>query len=277
MNRDIIINFLHNIPQSNQDAIHLHKLVPPDTTDLFMGYATLLQTIGLVQLDGLMIKATSQTAKYALMSLSSYVENELPIVADWKTRGVHRDAEAGALQNGATFLFELEKQRVAHLDTPAPSRHEEVVQVIIKRTNPQTGQAELLMQYDANADQYQLIGGRRSPNDATQLISIVREIDEEVKITIIYQQDYQLELIIPKMIIPSTISRTFGALTEYHFTVYHMTGLQKSIELGQDDAWLPLSDLLSDDMTAPQNQSLLQQIDQMLLGGINSLSDSLSI
>lgn len=277
-----IVAFLRHIPQSNQDAITLESIVAEGNPDTLYGYALMLQTIGIVQIDSQRrIKAQSQTAKYMLTSLASYVENDLRWIDDWKTRGVHREA-TGVLQNGASLLHELETRRMNLLETPSPSRVEEVVQVLIKRTNSETGEAEFLMQYDANADQYQFIGGRRSPHDATLQDAVVREIDEEIANTLTFGDDYQLDLILPDMVVAATLSPTFGALTEYHFTVYHMRNLTQEIDLQADDAWVSVNQVIigkvevDNQIVTANDASLYQQINAEIKGGLVNLADSFS-
>lgn len=275
-----IAKFLRAIPQSNQDAIALDKLATEASIGQLHGYALLLETLGAVTIDdNLNIKAASQTAKYMLHSLASYVENNQQLIDDWKTRGVYR-RDAGTLQSGATLLYEMEKRRLSLFDNPTPSRIEEVAQVLIKRKNPETGQAEFLMQYDNNADQFQFIGGRRSPNDATLLDTVIREIDEEVVDSLVYQEDYQLELVVDDLTIEATLSPTFGALTEYHFYVYHLTGLHKPLTLQDNDKWVHVSEVISGEVNhngktvTSNNNAMYQQIDHTLNGGLEAITDS---
>lgn len=283
MNSQTIVAFLRRIPQSNQDAVPIESITSNGDHDALFGYSLMLKTIGLVQVtDGTYIKASSQTAKYTLESLASYVENDIRWVDDWKTRGVHRQ-EGDLLQNGATLLYELEQRRLNLLDKPEPSRREKVVQVLIKRNNPQINESEFLMQYDSNANQYQFIGGRVSPNDDTLEIAIIREIDEEIFNTLYFPKDYQLSLLLPGMVVEATISPTFGALTEYHFTVYHMTHLKQDIKLQKYDAWVPISEVLSGKVRANErtitstDNSLYQQMNRQIRGGLAQLADSFSI
>ncbi|MEL6524936.1 MAG: NUDIX hydrolase [Chloroflexota bacterium] len=280
MNATNIATFLRAIPQSNQDAVHIADLVDNANMDVCVGYVLMLQTIGVVTLtEQGMVKATSQTAKYTLESLASYAERDLRFVDDWKTRGVHRTDE-GAFQNGATFLHELETRRLQLLDKPTPSRTEQVAQVLIKRTNPETEQPEFLMQFDENAQQFQLIGGRRSPNDATMQVAIIREIDEEVANSLRFGVDYKLALLIPDMATEPTLSPTFGALTEYHFTIYHMTDLRQPIVLQPEDAWVPIDDVIhgqvqmGDEIVTATDDRIYRQMDELIDGGLAGLPDS---
>lgn len=284
MDSKSIAAFLRNIPQSNQVAKQLIELVPTGNQEMLYGYITLLQTIGIVVIDeNQCIKASSQTAKYMLESLASFVEHDLNLVDEWKRRGVYPNEDAGVFQNGATLLYEMEKRRMALLEAPAASRTEEVVQILIKRTNAITGLAELLMQYDTNADQYQLIGGRRSPADLTLQDAAIREIKEEIVDDIQFKKDYDLNLLIPKMMMGSTLSPTFGALTDYHFSIYHMLNLRQDITLDTNDSWVEVDSLLSEDFDINENRiiakdnQIYRYMDRLIVGGLSNLDDSFSI
>lgn len=280
MKSTVIAAFLRAIPQSNQDPVAMRELATTDTQDMLFGYALMLQTMGMVTIDeNRRIKASSQTAKYTLESLAAYEESGLRWIDDWKTRGIYRTDE-GVFQNGATFLHELETRRLQLTTTPVPSRQEEVAQVLIKRTNPQTGQPEFLMQFDANAQQYQLIGGRRSPNDPTMQATMIREIDEEISNPLRYGVDYTLTLLIDDLVTKPTLSATFGALTEYHFTVYHMTDLRQPIALQPDDAWVPVSEVIHGQVSTTEgvvtatDDRIYRKMDQHIRGGLANLPDS---
>lgn len=284
-----LAHFLRRIPQSNQEALPLAELInsdqPGDAT-AFIGVAQLLDTMGLVHFDANsgMIQASAQTSKYALNSLAEYVQADLKIVEDWRTRGVLRDTQAGSLQNGATLLYALEAQRLAIQPNPPATRTEKVAQVIIKRTNPTTHEAELLFQYDGNANQFQLIGGRWRESDGDILNTMVREIEEELEgNTLNYEQDYQLNVITDDFVPPSVLSPTFGALTEYHFWVYHMVGLKQPLQLQEHDRWVPVSQMLSgtviddDDVQYPfQNMDIYYAINSAVPDGLATLADSWS-
>lgn len=286
--RHQLTHFLTHIPQSNEDALPLTAFIKDEHRNqeavTFEAVAHLLATLGLVEFDETtgMIRATSQTAKYALNSLAEYVKADLKIVEDWKTRGVLRNPDEGALQNGASFLHLLEAQRLAIQSNAPATRTEKVGQVIIKRTNPTTGDPELLFQYDKNANQYQLIGGRWRESDGDILNTMVREIEEELEGNdLVYEQDYQLKLITGDFVPPSVLSPTFGALTQYHFWVYHMVGLTRPLTLQTNDQWVPISQMLGGTVIDPsgahypfQNMHIYYAMNEAIEGGLINLPDS---
>lgn len=279
-----IVYFLRHIPQSNQEALPIHYLMqhsldPVESASLY-GYARLLHTLGVVDFDpdtG-MIRARSQTAKYALNSLAAYVENDLRIIDDWKTRGIGNNI----LNNGASFLHALDLRRLAHEPNAVPSRREKVAQVLIKRSNPNTGEPELFFQYDENARRYQLIGGRWNPADGDDLLqTIIREIEEELPNTpLVYNKDYELKLLIADFSPPAALSPTFGALTQYHFHIYHMTNLKKALSLRQGDKWVPVYQvrqgvIVGDDgMDYALDTDIYAAVDAAIPGGLTHLKNS---
>ncbi len=279
--KEQIAAFLREIPSSNQTPIALSDFVKATDLDFMRGYAHLLQTFGVVVLEGDAIQATSQTAKYWLNSLIEMVENDAPIVPDWKKRGLYPDASDNPLQNGATFLRWLEEQRQITLTEPTPSRVTKVAQVLIKRTNPQTRHPELLFQYDKNAGQYQLIGGRHSEaNDDSILQTMTREIEEELAVILQYETDYALNILWEGFKPAPSISTTFGALTQYDFTFYHMEGLKSPLPLGELDRWVSVEEVLNGSVIDGEvrhpfsSPALYITLDQHLNGGLAGLKDS---
>jgi hypothetical protein len=284
MSNTDIVYFLRQIPQSNQDAAPIHDLMnrplsAVDSAGLY-GYARLLHTLGMVDFDPETgtIRARSQTAKYALNSLAAYVENDLRIIDDWKTRGIGDNI----LYNGASFLHALDLRRLTHEPNASPSRREKVAQVLIKRSNPHTGDPELFFQYDENARRYQLIGGRWSPEDGDDMMrTIIREIEEELPDTpLVYAHDYALKLLIADFSPPAALSPTFGALTEYHFHIYHMTHLAKPLTLRDCDKWVPVYQVRQgviigeDGMDYELDTDIYAAMDAAIPGGLTHLQSS---
>lgn len=283
--KDVICHFLLHIPRSDNEPLPLTRLTPKDmlgVSDMLIGCAWMLRLWGMVEFDPekQTIRARSQTAKYALNSLAASLQADLALVENWKTRGV----EDHPFHNGASFLYAIEQRRL-EADIPAtPSRRERVAQVLICRRLPHQEQ-ELLFQYDPKARQYQLIGGRWSPRDGDSHDlhrTMVREIAEELPAnTLIYGHDYQLELITSNLIPPPSLSPTFGALTEYHFHIYYLHNLSRPLILGEDDCWVPVSQIRDGgvlnehgERIAFDRSDLYQAIEAAIPGGFDALADS---
>jgi hypothetical protein len=285
MSNQIIAEFLRQIPQSNYNKVTLQDSYIPDadSTDIatLYGVARMLAVLGVIHLDSKepigesLIRASSQTAKYTLTSFADYFEREATIITDWETRGIQNNI----FSNGATFLQTLEKARLKRFNNPAPSRYVKVAQVLIKRINPDTNNHELLFQFDANANQYQLIGGRWSEKDESNLqTTIIREIEEELPLnTIPFPQSYGLNYLIDSLIIDGEISRTFGALTHYTFSIFHMVDLNIQLNLQPEDMWVPIEMVLGgivkvDGAEYPfTNPEIYRRIDQSLTNGLLGL------
>jgi 8-oxo-dGTP pyrophosphatase MutT (NUDIX family) len=280
-----IATFLRRIPQSNHNKETLQNTYPiaTESTDIAIlyGIARMLKMFGVIQLDDKepigesLIQASSQTAKYTLMSFADYFEREATMIKDWETRGIQNSI----FSNGATFLHRLEQDRLERFEDTIPSRYVKVAQVLIKRINPDTNEHELLFQFDANANQYQLIGGRWSEKDGNNLqATIIREIEEELPLNNIpYPESYQLNCLIDNLIIDGEISNTFGALTHYTFWIFHMIDLTVPLDLQPEDLWIPIQMVLSGivkvdgkdyPFTSPE---IYRRIDQSLANGLMGL------
>lgn len=264
------VRLLRTIPPSNQPAQPLAALVGEAQVSLAQGFAQALAMWGLVSLEGDHIRASSQTAHYALLSLAEWLESGQPIITDWNTRGVHH----APFENGASFLYLLERHRLNTLPFATPTRRERVAQVLIKRTDPETHAPQILFQYDHNAQRYQLIGGRFSPTrDTTLEDTIQREIAEELNSDLHPPKDYTLRLLAADLRTPPVLSPTFGALTEYTFHFYLMTNLRHPLTLNPDDRWINLDEALADGWH-PDGEPHLLQLLSARIGSLYELENS---
>lgn len=285
LSNQAIADFLRNIPQSNEDKKSLqntyHPSDNPTQIAALYGIVKVLNMLGVVCLeeqDGIaesLIRASSQTAKYTLMSFADYFERNETLIEDWKTRGI----QDNVLANGASFLQVLEQERLKRFEDTAPTRYVKVAQVLIKRINPITQAHEFLFQFDKNANQYQLIGGRWSERDGDDLkTTIIREIEEELPLNnLLYPDAYEVNTLIENLTVAGTISTTFGALTHYTFSIYHMTGLRHNLKLLPEDYWVPISMILDGVVTVDKidypftGPEIYQRMDQSIDGGLRGL------
>ncbi len=288
MHKKRIAHFLQQIPQSNQPFAPMKQFItsdePADILPTLWGVVQMLMLWGIVELhqatssiSEAQIRASSQAAKYMLESLAQYLLEGLPLVADWETRGVQRDkAFDQILESGATLLYLLEQRRLKHTPNARPSRYVKVAQALIIRIHPENGQKEILMQYDDNAQQYQLIGGRWRESDGTNLkLTLIREIEEELAASqLAYPEDYQIQLLAEGVEIGQVLSPTFGALTNYQFWIYHVHSIKRPLQLTEKDAWISLDAFQRGRINGLKITELFATLNQAIKGGLEQLPTS---
>ena len=236
----LLARWLRAIPQSRHDPRPLHDLPGGDAVG--WGLAALLETWGAVELSDAGIRAVSQPAYYFLHSLAAWAETDGHIIEDWSEEHGARTSEG--LQHGTSLVFLLEQERLRrHPHAPA-IRFVAVAEVLIVRP----GEPKMfLVQWDARAGQYQVIGGRRKEDrDWQEPIeqTAIRELEEELCEQVSHEaEDFELDFLAAfeggKRLSPS-----FGALTAYHFTFFHARNLPP-ITLCPHDRWVTRDELLA--------------------------------
>ncbi len=186
------------------------------------------------------VRYDGQLPGYFARSLGWFSRHGMQVFDGW--RG---DARQSAVQ----ALARLERQRVeqaAALGVRAePIRDQHAAIVLIK--NSIDGKLCYLHQYDARAQQYQMIGGRIEP-DETPAQAAEREVIEEVGpaqtgalaigreflLAPIHRGEPVLQI--------EEVSATYGALTHYTFFAFRAM-FAATPELGAHDRWVSLDDM----------------------------------
>lgn len=270
-NRSLLAAWLRAIPQSRHDPCPLHDLPGGDV--IGQGLALLLQTWGAVEFSEAGLRATSQPAYYFLHSLAAWAEDVGEVILDWSEQyGARSDA---GLRHGVSLVYLLESERLARNLAAKPIRFTPVAQILIVQTgNP----PHFLGQWDGPAGAYQLIGGRqRIDRDQIEAIrdTAIREMEEELGRQVNYQRgDFEI-VFLAEFSGAKRISPSFGALTSYHFTFFHILDM-KPIVLGSQDHWLTREELLAgithDGKTVRGNH--IPQLERLLGYSINELPSS---
>ncbi|MFC2146699.1 hypothetical protein ACFLRT_04990, partial [Acidobacteriota bacterium] len=227
------------------------------------------------------IKAKAESAIYFIKSLATYIRKELIFVSNWDDRlGIGESVVPSlVLRSGAHLVYQMEHQRVIKLNDCTPIRVVKVSQAIIKAKIRGHSKPVYLVQYDDKALQFQLIGGRRKSTENDALSVMIREIDEELtKNHLVFQKDYELKELVPDLKY-CELSRTFGAYTEYHFTIYQMFIKRSQIILGPNDRWVTLEEMLSGMDKTGISVALRygKKLDEILSGGFEGLPLSLDV
>jgi len=238
--RSLLARWLRALPQSRYEPRPLQDL--PGGEVFGRGIAALLATWGAVEASASGVRAASQPAYYFLHSLADWAESGDAIVDDWtETEGVRPET---ALSHGSSLVFALEQARLHRFpDAPAIRRTEVAEVLVVRPGNP----PQFLVQWDARAGQYQVLGGRRKDDrDWQEPIeqTAIREMEEELGHQISYAAgDFSLSFL-ASFEGARRLSPSFGALTAYHFTFYQALNLP-GIELGPNDRWVTRAEMLA--------------------------------
>jgi 8-oxo-dGTP pyrophosphatase MutT (NUDIX family) len=227
--------------------------------------------------ERLMIVARSEVARYFLKSLSLYVQYGLTLIDEWEIREDPAAGDALCLL-GPDFVYAMEHRRVFQYGFFAPIRIEYPSQVVIKAFDQARGVPVYLMQYDRFARQFQLIGGRRR-GDETPRQTMDRELVEELAEShLVPGVDYELTPLREDIVVRE-LSRTVGAYSEYHFSLF-FAEFNRPLTLTADDRWVTEAELFSgqleDGARAPFNSHLarvVSSLDNGLAGLRLSLRD----
>ena len=238
--RSRLAEWLRAIPQSRHDPRPLQEL--PGGDAIGQGLAVLLETWGAVELSDAGIRATSQPAYYFLHSLAAWVEADGHVIEDWSEQHGARPGEG--LQHGTSLVFLLEQERLRRFPDAPAIRFTSVAEVLIVRTGEPR---QFLVQWDARAGQYQVIGGRQKDDlDWQEPIeqTAIRELEEELDYQVNHEaRDFSLAFL-AAFEGDKRLSPSFGALTAYRFTFFQALNLPP-IRLGPNDRWVTRAELLA--------------------------------
>jgi len=214
----------------------------PEHERIGQGLAALLETWGAVELSDAGIRATSQPAYYFLHSLAAWMEADGHVIEDWSEEHGVRPGEG--LQHGTSLVFLLEQERLRRYPDAPAIRFTAVAEVLIVKPGKPP---RFLVQWDARAGQYQVIGGRQKADlDWEEPIeqTAVRELEEELGYQVSHEAgDFTLAFL-AAFEGDKRLSPSFGALTAYRFTFFQALNLP-AITLGPDDRWVSRAELLA--------------------------------
>lgn len=171
------------------------------------GLKSILIGFGLITPDGSFVSAT---AYYFYRSLIAGLQDGTLGTVAW------RDQRGST---GFSLLESLERSRLKREDHVIPLRQLAAVMSVIKKE--QDGKALYLMQYDAKAEQYQPLGGKREHFDADDQAALLRELSEELNLPpLIINSDLDVQFIATATV--DKVSVSLGVLTRYRHTFFHV-------------------------------------------------------
>lgn len=200
----------------------------------------MLDAMGALQHRDEGVRFDGQLPGYVARSLGWFSRHGLRVFDGWR---------GSARQSAVHALARLERQRVeqaaAHGLSAEPIREQHAAVVLIKAGVD--GKPCYLHQYDARAQQYQLIGGRIEP-DETPLQAAEREVIEEVGPAQAAPLASGREFVLAPIHAGNAVlqiedvSATYGALTHYTFFAFRAE-FAATPQLGAHDRWVSLDDM----------------------------------
>jgi 8-oxo-dGTP pyrophosphatase MutT (NUDIX family) len=210
--------------------------------------------LGMLHNDAAGVRMLSQLPVYFARSLAWFAAHNVPLIDGWRRDSVPLTSQLpreSLFDHAPHVLSALESRRIRlaieHGLNAEASRDQSAVVVLIK--NPESAEPLYLHQFDARADQYQLIGGRIEPGE-TLLDAANREVCEEMGPAAISPlrpgADFKLRPLFganPALVTIET-SHTYGALTRYTF--YGCIAHWQSVPaLGPHDRWISPAEVLA--------------------------------
>ncbi len=163
------------------------------------------------------------TARLFVRSLAAHLADDVPVALPLDGPGLLAAAESAR------------RERVPH---PTPVREIFAVNAIIKAGRD--GRDYLLMQYDGGAGQFQLIGGKREPGDVDAAHTVLREIQEELEMPALRVPTDLTLIPIGERFEQTTLSPTYGVVTSYHISFYHVRHMRFRPHLDSQTRWIDL-------------------------------------
>jgi 8-oxo-dGTP pyrophosphatase MutT (NUDIX family) len=200
----------------------------------------MLDAVGALKHSDDGVRYAGQLPGYFARSLAWLSRHGIPVFDGWR---------GDARQSAVRVLAALERQRVDHaaaLGVPAEPIRDQHAAIVLIENNVDGGRC-YLHQFDARAQQYQLIGGRIEP-DETPARAAEREVIEEVgpaqPRALTFGHEFTLAPIHagePVLQIEE-VSATYGALTHYTFFGFRAMFAATPL-LGPHDRWVSLEDM----------------------------------
>ena len=243
--RHIIAGALSLIPTHRQPAqtpeYLLGKLI--DQTGATEAVARLALTAAFALLDAVNGLRWQETAEGATTQTQAQLST-------YFSRSLQLELEAGEGWRVTPDLLRLlEQQRLdaaQRTNTLAePAREQAAVLLLI--VQHVAGDTCLLHQFDAAANQFQLIGGRLEPGEQAEATAW-RELQEEIGGSQLHPLSLDKIALRPALDTPIALqglSSTYGVLTSYTFFVFHLHWAGPALHLGPFDRWIRVRDMLA--------------------------------
>jgi hypothetical protein len=258
--RQVVASVLNNIPAHDQPPLTIPEIarrvarrfhwLPMDCLEpTAASIVVVLMTFEALLEAGGRYRCRAEIPSYFLRSLASYVGNNQTVASNWERRGVGDDLPINSLLDTAPYLLKLmEARRFASAGAHAEPIRQQGLVCILTRTIVD-GQSHFLFEWDRDAAQYQLIGGRIVAGEEPTYAAI-RQFQREIVVDdrrLEPGDEFEivdLEWERPPPHVWTAVSRTVGALTRYEVWAYGAHLKMGRLRLNERYRWLSIPEMV---------------------------------
>lgn len=192
------------------------------------GVLDTLRLLGLTGKDG----ASGKVARMFLDVLRAHQVDGIEIGLDWESLD-------GPAPRGVDVIRAIEKSRLSRVEHPTPARIVRASQAVFKRDYD-----AYLMQYDDHAKRYQPVGGKQEPDEDDPTVTLRREICEELNLPAPPDHQESILDLIKDDWVETSLSATYGLLTQYTFSFFHVVLARFPINTDDITRWLNIDEII---------------------------------
>ena len=220
------------------------------------------------------VRAAQGSAKYFLLSVAQYLEEEREILSNWERPIGHtRALFPEHVASGPQFLRAIELRRFGRSPESKAVRQVKMVRVVIKAKVGWLWEPRYLVQFDSETGRYKLIGGQVRSSDPDELTALRREVDEELREQpLAIRSDYHVRELKSKTFVVRPSSSN-GAITNYEISHYQLFLHVPVLKLGPVDRWVTLKELKTERTSdrQPIDTHGLKELEESHSGGLERL------
>ncbi len=229
MSLEMLMAALQHIAQAAESDSAVPSAYQDALCDLFKG-------LGVLGRDGRTF--STQTARSFVQSLLRCLQEGALTPSAWY--GTPDEPCSGI---GALLTQTLERHRRECSPQPEPLR---VIRTSVAVIKAQRNSEDVyLMQYDASARQFQLLGGKREESDESNVATLIRELREELGLaSLTPEQDFTIYPLV-EGVREMSVSESVYVLSAYEHNFYQLLDVRCHLPENDSTRWLTADELIS--------------------------------
>jgi len=241
-NRKEFSRFLTSLAHSYPNSLTISTLKQEFDEKELQSFINFIDLFGVITLEKNSIKLKNDHAKSFVLSLSTYVSENLKLIDNWKSLYENTPEENKSILNsGIRFIHEMEVRRTEKLNSKVAYREIENMSLIIKAKLESFEKEVYLFQFDSESLMFKPIGGKISQEEnlESQISKLVkRELSSN---QLEYPKDYTFQDF-SYPIETFKVSNKTGLYTK-HKVFFYQLNFNNNLKLTTLDRWLTLEEL----------------------------------